>query len=67
MPAHDHVAVHELIHRYWFHYDEGRLEVIEGVEAGEQVVVGGIEKMSEGAAVIPQLVERTKPAVTEGR
>jgi len=29
--------------------------------------VGGIEKMTEGAAVIPQLVERTKPAVTEGR
>jgi len=45
----------------------GFVEVIEGVEAGEQVVVGGIEKMSEGAAVIPQLVERTKPAVTEGR
>ncbi len=45
----------------------GFVEVIEGVEAGEQVVVGGIEKMSEGAAVTPQVVERTKPAVTEGR
>jgi membrane fusion protein (multidrug efflux system) len=45
----------------------GFVEVVEGVEAGEQVVVGGIEKMSEGAAVTPQVVERTKPAVTEGR
>ena len=45
----------------------GFVEIVEGVEAGEQVVVGGIEKMSEGAAVTPQVVERTKPAVTEGR
>ena len=29
MPAHDRIAVHELIHRYWFHYDEGHLDVIE--------------------------------------
>ncbi|MBP2646393.1 MAG: hypothetical protein H6Q77_17 [Gemmatimonadetes bacterium] len=45
----------------------GFVEIVEGVEAGEQVIVGGIEKMSEGAAVTPQVVERTKPAVTEGR
>ena len=45
----------------------GFVEVVEGVEAGEEVVVGGIEKMSEGAAVTAQVVERTKPAVTEGR
>lgn len=31
MPTHDHLAVHEFIHRYWFHYDEGRLEVIAGL------------------------------------
>jgi membrane fusion protein (multidrug efflux system) len=45
----------------------GFVEVLDGVEADDQVVVGGIEKMSEGAAVTPQVVERTKPAVTEGR
>jgi membrane fusion protein, multidrug efflux system len=45
----------------------GFVEIVEGVEAGEQVVVGGIEKVSEGAAVAPQVVERNKPAVTEGR
>lgn len=45
----------------------GFVEVVEGVDAGDQVVVGGIEKMSEGAAVTTQVVERTKPAVTEGR
>ena len=31
MPAHDRLAVHELIHRYWFHYDEGHLDVIAGL------------------------------------
>jgi hypothetical protein len=45
----------------------GFVEITDGVEAGEQVVVGGIEKMTEGAAVTPQVVERTKPTVTEGR
>ena len=43
----------------------GFVEVLDGVDAGDQVVVGGIEKMSEGAAVTVQVVERTKPAVTE--
>jgi hypothetical protein len=45
----------------------GFVEITDGVEAGDQVVVGGIEKMSEGAAVAPRVVERTKPTVTEGR
>ena len=45
----------------------GFVEVVEGVEAGEEVVVGGIEKMSEGAPVSATVVERKKPAVTEGR
>lgn len=31
MAAHDHFAAHELVHRYWFHYDEGHLDVIEGL------------------------------------
>lgn len=31
MTAHDRLAVHELIHRYWFHYDEGHLDVIAGL------------------------------------
>ena len=26
--AHDRLAIHELIHRYWVHYDEGHLDVI---------------------------------------
>ena len=26
--AHDHFAAHELIHRWWFNYDEGHLDVI---------------------------------------
>ncbi len=26
MPSHDRFAAHELIHRYWFLYDEGRLD-----------------------------------------
>jgi membrane fusion protein (multidrug efflux system) len=45
----------------------GFVEVLDGVDASDQVVVGGIEKMSEGAAVTSQVVERTKPAVTESR
>jgi hypothetical protein len=28
---HDRVAIHEFIHRYWFHYDEGFLDVIAGM------------------------------------
>lgn len=29
MATHDRIAVHELVHRYWFHYDEGHLDVLE--------------------------------------
>jgi hypothetical protein len=29
--VHDRFAAHELIHRWWFNYDEGRLEVLEGL------------------------------------
>lgn len=33
MPAHDRFAAHELIHRYWFLYDEGRLDELAAVLA----------------------------------
>jgi membrane fusion protein (multidrug efflux system) len=36
----------------------GFVEVLSGVEAGEQVVVGGLERLSEGAPVAATLVER---------
>jgi hypothetical protein len=29
--AHDHMAIHELIHRWWFNYDEGHLDVLEAL------------------------------------
>src|SRR5579884_339146 len=29
MVPHDRMAIHELIHRWWFAYDEGRLEVLD--------------------------------------
>jgi len=28
MSPHDHFAVQEFVQRYWFHYDEGRLDVL---------------------------------------
>ena len=31
MSAHDRTAIHELIHRWWVEYDEGRLDVLEGL------------------------------------
>jgi membrane fusion protein (multidrug efflux system) len=37
----------------------GFVEILSGVEAGEQVVVGGLERLFEGAPVVPNLVERT--------
>ena len=40
----------------------GFVEVKTGVEAGEQVVVGGQERLFDGASVAPTIVERT-PAV----
>jgi len=40
-----------------------------GVEAGDQVVVGGLERLFPGAAVMPQVIERRRgaPAATETR
>ncbi len=37
----------------------GFVEALSGVEAGEQVVVGGQERLSEGAAAAPTVVDRT--------
>jgi hypothetical protein len=31
MTAHDRMAIHELIHRWWFNYDEGHLDVLDGL------------------------------------
>ena len=31
MTNHDRLAAHELISRWWFNYDEGRLDVCEGL------------------------------------
>jgi len=36
----------------------GWVEVLRGVEGGEHVVVGGLERLTEGARVLPQVVER---------
>jgi hypothetical protein len=33
---------------------EGKVEVMSGVQAGEVVVVGGLERMGEGALVMPR-------------
>jgi membrane fusion protein (multidrug efflux system) len=38
----------------------GIVEITDGVREGEQVVVGGVEKMSEGAAVAAKVVDRTR-------
>jgi membrane fusion protein (multidrug efflux system) len=37
----------------------GFVEILTGVEAGEQVVVGGLERLSEGVPVMATVVERT--------
>lgn len=44
----------------------GWVETKSGIEAGESVVVGGQERLSEGAPVAPKVVERTRAAATEG-
>ena len=36
----------------------GRVEIIEGIEAGEQVVVGMLERLFEGAPVVPRPIQR---------
>ena len=33
---------------------QGVVEVLDGLKAGEQVVVGGLERMGEGMAVAPR-------------
>jgi membrane fusion protein, multidrug efflux system len=44
----------------------GFVEITSGVDAGEQVVVGGLDLLFPGAAVMPRVVDRTpKPAPTE--
>jgi hypothetical protein len=40
----------------------GFVEVKTGVDAGEQVVVGGQERLAEGAPVAPKVVERIPPS-----
>lgn len=43
----------------------GLVEVRTGVESGEQVVVGGQERLAEGAPVQPKVIDRTRPASPE--
>jgi membrane fusion protein (multidrug efflux system) len=43
----------------------GFVEARSGVEAGEQVVVGGQERLSDGAPVAPNVLDRTPPRGTE--
>ncbi|HTC23396.1 MAG TPA: efflux RND transporter periplasmic adaptor subunit [Gemmatimonadales bacterium] len=43
----------------------GWVETKTGVEAGDAVVVGGQERLAEGAPVAPKVVERTRVAGTE--
>lgn len=43
----------------------GLVEVRSGVESGEQVVVGGQERLAEGAPVQPKVIDRTRPASPE--
>jgi membrane fusion protein (multidrug efflux system) len=42
----------------------GFVEVLEGLAAGVQVVVGGLQRMSEGALVAPTVVERALPGTS---
>lgn len=43
----------------------GYIEVRQGVDAGEQVVVGGIERLQEGAPVAATVVDRARKTTTE--
>jgi membrane fusion protein (multidrug efflux system) len=43
----------------------GFVEVRSGVEAGEQVVVGGQERLAEGAPAAPTVLDRTAPSGRE--
>lgn len=42
----------------------GFVEIASGLEAGEQVVVGGLERITDGATVRATVVERAPPAAT---
>jgi membrane fusion protein (multidrug efflux system) len=44
----------------------GWVEVVEGVAAAEQVVVGGLERLQEGAPVQVTVVERGETGDTTG-
>jgi hypothetical protein len=44
----------------------GFVEVTKGIDAGDQVIVGGLERLSEGAAVRATVVERRPQAAREG-
>ena len=44
----------------------GWVETRSGIEAGEAVVVGGQERLSEGAPVTPKVVERSRVVGNEG-
>ncbi|MEJ7813474.1 MAG: efflux RND transporter periplasmic adaptor subunit, partial [Gemmatimonadaceae bacterium] len=44
----------------------GFVEVTAGIEVGDQVVVGGAERLGEGAPVQPTVVQRGKALVREG-
>jgi len=41
--------------------------VTKGVNAGEQVVVGGLELLAPGAPVMARVVERKPPATADPR
>ena len=43
----------------------GQVEVRSGVETGEQVVVGGQERLAEGAPVQPKVIDRTPATPSE--
>jgi len=40
----------------------GFAELLSGARPGERVVVGGLERLTEGATVVPRLVERADTA-----
>ena len=43
----------------------GFVEVVDGVTAGEQVVIGGLERLADGAPVAPNVIDRQRRAGTE--
>ncbi len=44
----------------------GFVEVTKGIDAGDQVIVGGLERLSEGASVRATVVERRPKGSREG-